>query len=239
MTIEGIDVSVFQGAVDWPAVAAGGVQFTICRATVGLGTDASFLTNIRGARAAGLLVGAYHAYETSHDPVAQAKHFGAVAGGLVDLCPFLDFEGGCVGLAPGAGLGMAQRFCETADALFTKTCGLYSFPFFWNGLVTAMPTAAEWCTSRPFWLALYPGKPNPSPLKPFSSVGIHQYSGSSKDVAGVHTTCDRDRVYGPLEALRALGVRAPPPDAPIVPDDDRPVFIFPDLDDVKPPPDAA
>lgn len=206
--IEGIDVSVFQGTVDWPAVAAGGVQFAICRATVGLGTDPSFATNLRGARHAGLLVGAYHAFETMKDPVAQAKHFGAVTAGTLDLCPFLDFEGGTKGFAPGRGLGLAKAFCETADDLFTKVCGVYSFPWFWNGIVAEMPEAALWCIDRPFWLALYPGKDNPAPLKPFTSVDLHQYSGTSKDVRGVKGTCDRDRYYGKLDGLRGVGARA-------------------------------
>ncbi len=207
--IEGIDVSVFQGSVDWPAVAASGVTFAICRATVGLGTDPSFLTNVRGARAAGLLVGAYHAFETAHDPVAQAKHFASVAAGVIDLCQFLDFEGGTKGIDRGHALAMAQAFCETSDTLFAKTTGVYTFPYFWNGLMAGDVAGAEWCVDRPFWLALYPGKANPDPLAPFSSVDLHQYSGSSTDVAGVKTTCDRDRFYGSVDELQAVGAYIP------------------------------
>ncbi len=208
--IEGIDVSVFQGKVDWKAVAEAGVKFAVCRATVGLGTDPNFLTNVAGAKAVGLLVGAYHAYETAHDPIEQAKHFASVAAGVIDLCPFLDFEGGTKGIDHDRALAMAQSFCETADNLFTKTCGVYTFPYFWNGLVAGDLAGTEWCVDRPFWLALYPGKNDPEPLKPFSSVDIHQYSGTSVDVPGVHTTCDRDRFYGTLEELLAVGVYIPP-----------------------------
>ncbi len=210
--LEIIDVSVFQGTVDWPKVAASGVVAAICRATVGLGTDPSFLMNASRARAAGLLVGAYHAYETSHDPVEQAKHFAAEAAGVIDLCPFLDFEGGCKGIDAERALAMAGMFCATADLLFVKTCGVYTFPYFWNGLNAELPVgskAADWCIDRPFWLALYPGVSNPRPLAPFSSVDLHQYSGKSTDVPGVHTTCDRDRYYGTLEELRLVGVYQP------------------------------
>lgn len=208
--IEGIDVSVFQGNVNWPAVAASGIQFAICRATVGLGIDSSFLTNARGARAAGLLVGAYHAFETFHDPVVQAAHFVDVAAGAIDLCPFLDFEGGTRGIDRGHALAMAKDFCNTADLGFPKTCGVYSYPDFWNRLIAGEDVGAEWCVYRPFWLALYPGIANPPPLRPFSSVDLHQYSGSSRDVPGVATTCDRDRFYGTIEDLRNLGVYIPP-----------------------------
>lgn len=207
--IEGIDVSVFQGHINWETVAASGIEFAICRATVGFGTDPTFLTNVRGAKAAGLLVGAYHAFGTSLEPISQARHFASVASGQVDLCPFLDFEGGTRGVERGNALAMAQLFCETADALFPKTCGVYTFPYFWNGLVAGDPAGTAWCVDRPFWLALYPGKDDPDPLKPFSSVDIHQYSGTSTNVAGVKTTCDRDRVYGTLEYLKNLGIYAP------------------------------
>jgi len=62
----GIDVSEFQGAIDWKKVAADGVEYAIIR----LGgrfsqsgrfyTDSAFETNIKGALAAGLEVGVYY-----------------------------------------------------------------------------------------------------------------------------------------------------------------------------------
>ncbi|MCD8321432.1 MAG: S-layer homology domain-containing protein [Oscillospiraceae bacterium] len=61
----GIDVSVFQGTIDWEAVAADGIQFVIIRgayrgvSTGELNEDTSFETNITGALAAGLEVGVY------------------------------------------------------------------------------------------------------------------------------------------------------------------------------------
>lgn len=61
----GIDVSVHQGEIDWPAVAADGVDFAMIRLGYrgytegGLIPDARFGENIRGALDAGLEVGAY------------------------------------------------------------------------------------------------------------------------------------------------------------------------------------
>lgn len=207
--IEGIDVSVFQGAIDWPAVAASGIEFAICRATVGLGTDPNFLINLRGARAAGLLVGAYHAFETARDPVDQATHFGAVAGGMLDLAPFLDYEGGTRGFEQAHALGIAQAFCEAVDTLFVKTCGVYSFPYFWDHLVANAPASATaWCVDRPLWMAAYPGSPTMAPLPPFSSVDLHQYSGKGT-CPGVHGPVDIDRFYGDVTALRIVGSYMP------------------------------
>ena len=64
--IPGIDVSEFQGDIDWNAVANDGIQFVIVRLGYrGWGekgiikTDSKFLENINGARNAGLKVGVY------------------------------------------------------------------------------------------------------------------------------------------------------------------------------------
>lgn len=70
MHIRGIDVSEFNGKIDWPAVKASGIQFAMIRAGYGKSTenrDTRFDENMAGARAAGLDVGAYwfgYAYRT-------------------------------------------------------------------------------------------------------------------------------------------------------------------------------
>ena len=59
----GIDVSHWQGAIDWAKVRAAGIQFAIIKAG---GSDAGFYTdprweeNYRGAKANGIAVGAYY-----------------------------------------------------------------------------------------------------------------------------------------------------------------------------------
>ena len=46
MSIHGIDVSRFQGGIDWEAVRAGGIQFAMIRAGYGEGTgDQEFWRN--------------------------------------------------------------------------------------------------------------------------------------------------------------------------------------------------
>src|SRR4051794_10450980 len=57
----GLDVSQFQGVVDWNQVAASGKQFVFMRSSrTNLTKDPTFDTNSAGAKAAGLLVGPYH-----------------------------------------------------------------------------------------------------------------------------------------------------------------------------------
>lgn len=58
--MKGIDVSKFQGQVDWKAVANSGVEFVIIRAGFGESTmDQCFIANISGAYKAGLKIGVY------------------------------------------------------------------------------------------------------------------------------------------------------------------------------------
>src|SRR5262245_51070496 len=62
--IHGIDVSKYQGAIDWEAAKSkGGVRFAWIKATEGGDRkDDRFEENWRGARAAGIPTGAYHFY---------------------------------------------------------------------------------------------------------------------------------------------------------------------------------
>lgn len=89
----GIDVSHWQGRIDWPEVAASGeVDFVFVKATEGRKTvDRRFARNWREAQAAGLPVGAYHYFSACRTGEEQADMFLAtVEGG--DLPAVLDVE---------------------------------------------------------------------------------------------------------------------------------------------------
>ena len=64
-TYRGIDVSVYQGDIDWDKVKASGVDYVIIRCgfrgyvTGSVNEDANFKRNIEGAKKAGLQVGVY------------------------------------------------------------------------------------------------------------------------------------------------------------------------------------
>ena len=72
----GIDVSRYQGNVNWSKVAAAGKDFAIVRLgssnSGGLYVDPYFLQNVNGAHAAGLRVGAYYyTYARTQSAVAN------------------------------------------------------------------------------------------------------------------------------------------------------------------------
>lgn len=57
----GVDVSKWQGNIDWPALKAGGAEFAIIRAMSGLGYDSMYAANVVGAEAAEMPYGLYFA----------------------------------------------------------------------------------------------------------------------------------------------------------------------------------
>ena len=76
----GVDVSTYQGTVDWAKVKAAGISFAIMRAGYrGYGSagtlvvDDKFVTNLKNAKAAGLKVGAYFFTQATNATEAKAE----------------------------------------------------------------------------------------------------------------------------------------------------------------------
>lgn len=92
--VEGIDVSKFQGNINWKKVNAAGIKFAFIKATEGGDhKDSKFLKNWRGAAKAGVARGAYHFYYFCTRPEVQAKWFiRNVPKSKSALPPVLDME---------------------------------------------------------------------------------------------------------------------------------------------------
>ena len=74
--LKGIDVSHHQGRIAWEDVAEAEIDFVFIKATEGTDwVDPRGASNWRGAKAAGLRVGAYHYYLLCKTGGAQAEHF--------------------------------------------------------------------------------------------------------------------------------------------------------------------
>ena len=93
--MDGIDVSVWQGKVDYNRVKAAGIDFVIMRAGYSTNIDTTFTANYENARAAGLLVGAYW-YSTAKNMTQlrneAASCLGVLSGREFDLPVFFDVE---------------------------------------------------------------------------------------------------------------------------------------------------
>ncbi len=99
--LRGIDVSFYQGGIDWQAVAGDGVEFAVIRAgyrgsTEGkLNTDERFEENLTGAMSAGLRVGVYFFSQaiTEEEAREEARYvLELLDGRTLDLPVFFDWE---------------------------------------------------------------------------------------------------------------------------------------------------
>lgn len=95
MKINGIDVSGWQGEIDFRKVKASGIEFVIVKAGYAKSTVDTFERNYANAKAAGLHVGAYwYSYAQSvEDALAEAKAcVKAVKGKQFDFPIYFDLE---------------------------------------------------------------------------------------------------------------------------------------------------
>lgn len=93
-SLNGVDVSVYQGNIDWNKVKADGIDFAIIKATQGravnsnayLFTDRQFANNITNAHKAGIRCGVYHylTAKTVKEAQVEAEHF------LATIKPYRD-----------------------------------------------------------------------------------------------------------------------------------------------------
>ena len=94
-TRRGIDVSHYQGKIDWKQVARSEeVYYVYVKATEGSGlVDNTFRTNLQGARAAGLRVGIYHFFSPTAPIEQQFNNLKSnVQLSDMDLIPIIDVE---------------------------------------------------------------------------------------------------------------------------------------------------
>ena len=101
----GIDVSHWQGTINWNSVRAAGIEFAWIKATEGTSyKDPQFNRNYPNAHAAGVIRGAYHFARPGASSGAVQANFFASNGGAwsadnLTLPGVLDLEAGCHGLS--------------------------------------------------------------------------------------------------------------------------------------------
>lgn len=74
--VKGIDVSAYQGKIDWQALAAQDISFAFIKATEGSSfVDKHFSYNFEEAQKTALAVGAYHFFSYDSEGKTQAENF--------------------------------------------------------------------------------------------------------------------------------------------------------------------
>lgn len=203
--IPGLDISHWQGTIDWPAVARSGQRFAFLKATEGAAyVDPTFRANRDGALAAGMAVGAYHFAQPSEgSAVAQAERHFRTAGPLDEgrLPCVLDLEHGVGDLT-----AWTLAYLDRIEELTGRVPIVYTYASFWRLHVRPLAEFGRY----PLWLAAY--GPAPSALPPWPGWLIWQYT-SGGSVPGIAGRVDLNRFAGSQADLDALAGRIPPPPA--------------------------
>jgi lysozyme len=182
-TTLGIDVSRWQGKIDWDKLPDS-IRFAISRTGDGGSKDKYFVRNWQESARTGLVRGSYHYFRADRDGKYQAEtviNLIDKAGGLTknDLPPALDLEGGARKNLPGGVLGGTKDLPidlvveECLEFLQEITRVLKVLPIIYTGqafhwwLSQKRPDLAEEFKIYPLWLPSY----SASPLMPVNIKG--------------------------------------------------------------------
>ncbi len=192
----GIDVSKYQGSIDWTAVKNAGITFAIIRAgyrgssTGVLVEDPYFKTNIKGATAAGIKVGVYFFTQaiTEAEAVEEASMVLSLVSGYKITYPiFIDTEsatnGRANGLSKSARTAVVSAFCKTIKNA-GYTAGVYASKSWFNNQLNAS-SLSSYC----IWVAQYNSSCTYS-----GKYNIWQYS-SKGSVSGISGNVDMNISY--------------------------------------------
>ena len=157
---KGIDVSVYQGNIDWRAVASTGeVDFTYVRASIGLSVDVKFKQNWTSLKGSSILRGAYHFFKMELDPVKQADMFFNTVGPLDDrdLPPTIDVEvHRLTGDTATTYVKKLLQFIVKAEELFNRRIVIYTGgPIFNESTTGADPVLLDAIATHDLWLSAY------------------------------------------------------------------------------------
>jgi GH25 family lysozyme M1 (1,4-beta-N-acetylmuramidase) len=209
----GLDVSHWNGSIDWIQVAGDGYAFLFAKATEGTTfSDITYPLNRGGTQGLGLRIGAYHFARPggsgdasiTASAIAQADHFVDFAQPAAgDLPPALDLETRG-GLSPANLVHWTQAWLDEVAARTGVHALIYASPNFWK--TSLSDTAAFAGNGNPLWIAHW--TTNAAPLVPASNWGgfgwtFWQWTKCTK-AAGFANCSDGDRANGPSPAPFAI-----------------------------------
>jgi GH25 family lysozyme M1 (1,4-beta-N-acetylmuramidase) len=200
-----MDVSGYQGNVDWPAAWNSGARFAYVKATEGTGyLNAYFAQQYNGSRDVGMIRGAYHfALPDRSGGTAQADYFvdhgggwskdGRTLPGALDL-EYNPYGSTCYGYSAA---GMQAWIRDFLDRYHTRTgrwATIYTTTGWWN---TCTGNYAGFAATSPLWIARYSGAVGALPAG-WSTYSWWQWS-SSGALPG-----DQDVWNGTWDRLRGM-----------------------------------
>lgn len=185
--MNGIDVSQWQGAIDFEAVARAGIEFVYIKASEGIDlVDPFFYRNYANAKNAGLPVGFYH-YLTARSASAarqEAWHFTSVTEGLSGEGKMvMDIED-LGGLTREEINEIALSFMQGVEEYSSKQAAVYADAYNASSVLEADLAV------YPLWIAQY-GVDEPDMDNPWGTWAGWQYTDLGR-VSGIQGNVDRN-----------------------------------------------
>lgn len=197
--INGLDISHWQGQPDMGAIKRAGYDFIVLKATEGTYyQDPDFHVNRDNARAAGLIVLAYH-FARNGDPVAEANYFLDFVGAFQHGEGYdLDWE------VPGDAPTFTLAFLTQCKARTGFNGGVYLNNYYLTNFDWTKVKASNFS----LWYARYNDTANDSPGTWLCSMKQYTSTGS---VPGVNGPVDKDVFYGDEAQLTSMGFQGKQP----------------------------
>ncbi|KAI0676570.1 glycoside hydrolase family 25 protein [Trametes maxima] len=204
---KGIDISNYQGTVNFNTAKANGISFVYIKATEGTTyVDPTFSSHYTGATNAGLIRGAYHfAHPSASSGATQAKYFLAHGGGWskdgITLPGALDIEynpngAECYGLSASAMVSWIKDFSNTYHSSTGVYPVIYTTTDWWT---TCTGNSAAFASTNPLWIARYASSIGALPAG-WSYTTFWQYADSGPNPG------DQDEFNGSLQGLKNLAL---------------------------------
>ena len=189
----GIDVSTFQGKIDWTMVRSSGIDFAMVKATQGRSetqsyrdfTDSKFAANITGAHSNGIRCGVYH-YLTAQsvaEAINEAEYFLSV------IAPYR----ACISLY--AAVDVESKYLPQDKRLLTQIVYAFCSRVEAAGYDPIIYTNLDWMANRlndisayPLWLALWRNKANVPSIEKYPNLRMWQWGG--ENVPGISGQVD-------------------------------------------------
>ena len=191
--IKGIDVSEWQGAIDWAAVKAAGIEFAIIRCGYGddiaSQDDKTYAANVAGCEANGIPYGVYlFSYVDSEAHLqSEIAHTLRLVNGHKPFCVYLDLEGKINAQGISSLTAYAKRWCEAIENAGYKA-GVYASSSWFDKYVDIHTL---YNAGYSIWVAQYYVSP---PSWADIKLDIWQYA-SDGSVAGINGRVDVNELY--------------------------------------------
>jgi GH25 family lysozyme M1 (1,4-beta-N-acetylmuramidase) len=201
----GLDVSAYQGSINWSSVAANGAKFAYIKATEGTYyTNPDFAQQYNGSYGVGIIRGSYHfATPDTTSGATQADYFIAHGGGWSKdgrtMPGMLDIEwdpygSACYGLSGGQMVSWILSFSNEYHARESVWPVIYTATSWWS---QCTGNQGDFSSTNPLALANYNGSPGAMPYNwPWQTIWQWADSGTFPG--------DQDLFNGPYSRVQAL-----------------------------------